>query len=108
MSGRSCLFSVRRDGSTDIKGCLQSAGACRSAGSGQEDVNQSLGWSAREWRCSSQEEVTAEAAHRPRSQQHRSTADPRGQGRGAAMPRGITGLGSTRQQAVSHGPLAAR
>ncbi|RNC51135.1 hypothetical protein TcCL_ESM11777 [Trypanosoma cruzi] len=42
-----------------------------------------------------------------RSQQHRSTADPRGQGRGAAMPQGITGLGSRGHQAVSHGPLAA-
>ncbi|KAF8304338.1 hypothetical protein TcYC6_0039870 [Trypanosoma cruzi] len=42
-----------------------------------------------------------------RSQQHRSTADPRGQERGAAMPQGITGLGSRGYQAVSHGPIAA-
>ncbi|RNC53518.1 hypothetical protein TcCL_ESM09145, partial [Trypanosoma cruzi] len=42
-----------------------------------------------------------------RSQQYRSTADPRGQGRGAAMPQGITGLSSRGHQAVSHGPLAA-
>ncbi|RNF07018.1 hypothetical protein TcG_10245, partial [Trypanosoma cruzi] len=33
--------------------------------------------------------------------------DPRGQERGAAMPRGITGLGSRGHQAVSHGPLTA-
>ncbi|RNF10310.1 hypothetical protein TcG_09751 [Trypanosoma cruzi] len=42
-----------------------------------------------------------------RSQEYRSTADPRGQGHSAAMHRGITGLGSRGHQAVSHGPLAA-
>ncbi|RNC39509.1 hypothetical protein TcCL_NonESM11126, partial [Trypanosoma cruzi] len=41
-----------------------------------------------------------------RSQEHRSTADPRGQERGAAMLRSTTGLGSREYQAVSHGPLA--
>ncbi|ESS62371.1 hypothetical protein TCDM_09960 [Trypanosoma cruzi Dm28c] len=42
-----------------------------------------------------------------RSQEYRSTANPREQGRGASMPRGITGLGSRGHQALSHGPQAA-
>ncbi|ESS59518.1 hypothetical protein TCDM_12236 [Trypanosoma cruzi Dm28c] len=41
------------------------------------------------------------------SQEYRSSADPREQGRGASMPRGITGLGSRGHQALSHGPQAA-
>ncbi|ESS55889.1 hypothetical protein TCDM_12621 [Trypanosoma cruzi Dm28c] len=41
------------------------------------------------------------------AQQYRSTADPRERGRGAAMPRGITGLGSRGHQAALHGPPAA-
>ncbi|ESS59930.1 hypothetical protein TCDM_12212 [Trypanosoma cruzi Dm28c] len=41
------------------------------------------------------------------AQQYRSTADPRERGRGAAMPRGITGLGSRGYQAALHGPPAA-
>ncbi|ESS64123.1 hypothetical protein TCDM_07890 [Trypanosoma cruzi Dm28c] len=42
-----------------------------------------------------------------RSQECRSTADPREQGHSAAMPRSTTDLGSRGHQAVSHGPLAA-
>ncbi|KAF8303622.1 hypothetical protein TcYC6_0039930 [Trypanosoma cruzi] len=74
--------------------------------SGQEDVNQPL---------VGRQGVAALTSGRgsgggraqTRSQQYRSTADPRGQGRGAAMPWSITGLGSRGHQAVSHGPLTA-
>ncbi|RNC52356.1 hypothetical protein TcCL_ESM10430, partial [Trypanosoma cruzi] len=83
--------------------CRARAGMPRS---GQEDVNQPLAGRQgvavlTSGRCSGGGRAQTQ------SQQHRSTADPRGQGRGAAMPRGITGLGSRGHQAVSHGPLAA-
>ncbi|ESS62963.1 hypothetical protein TCDM_09316 [Trypanosoma cruzi Dm28c] len=55
----------------------------------------------------SSERVCGGGTAQTRSQQHRGTADPKGQERGAAMPRGITGLGSRGHQAVSHGPPAA-
>ncbi|ESS63700.1 hypothetical protein TCDM_08413 [Trypanosoma cruzi Dm28c] len=74
--------------------------------SGQEDVNQPL--SARQGvAVFTSGRVCGGGRAQTRSQEHRSTADPRGQERGAAMPRGITGLGSRGHQAVSHGPLAA-
>ncbi|KAF8279014.1 hypothetical protein TcBrA4_0107500 [Trypanosoma cruzi] len=41
------------------------------------------------------------------AQQYRSTADPSERERGAAMPRGITGLGSRGHQAALHGTPAA-
>ncbi|EAN99576.1 hypothetical protein TcCL_NonESM06427 [Trypanosoma cruzi] len=74
--------------------------------SGQEDVNQPL--AGRQGVAVLTSGIGSGGGRaQTRSQQHCSTADPRGQERGAAMPRVSQALGSGGHQAVSHGPLAA-
>ncbi|KAF8286767.1 hypothetical protein TcBrA4_0023570 [Trypanosoma cruzi] len=85
-----------RSSTTEIKSHLQSAWhvpVCRGM---DRRTSMSRLFFGKEWRAHVREDVRRRQSTDRRSQQHRSTADPRRQGCGAATPRGIKGLGIER------------
>ncbi|KAF5219839.1 hypothetical protein ECC02_007165 [Trypanosoma cruzi] len=96
---------MAESGAHGVKGqsIFQSPGGTRA-----QTVRTAVGIAARETRTVRRTSVSTCCRGRAQaqSQEYRSTADPRERGRGAAMPRGITGLGSRGHQAALHGPPA--
>ncbi|KAF8281769.1 hypothetical protein TcYC6_0006930 [Trypanosoma cruzi] len=89
-------LQCERDGTTEIKSHLQSAWrvpVCRGVDRRASTSRLLFG---KEWRCSRREEVLAEAQHRRGPSSTAAQPIPEGRERGAAMPRGITGVGLER------------